>query len=198
MGKLRKYFFSGLVAFLPVALTAYFLFIIITFSDGLLGKYLKPKFQEQFGFYPPGISIIVGVCIILVIGFFVTNFLGRRIYAFFENLLLKLPFFKQIYPALKEIALFLFSRDKLAFKQVAIVEYPRKGIYSIGFLTNDSAQLIKDELRSDLCNVFIPTAPGPLTGFVVMVPKKEIIFPDISVEETIKFIVSGGVLNPIR
>jgi uncharacterized membrane protein len=110
---------------------------------------------------------------------------------------LKLPFFKQVYPALKEMVIFLFRRDQMSsFKQVILVEYPRKGLYSIGFLTNDTAKEINDNIRTELCNVFIPTSPSPLTGFTVLVPKKEIIHTNISIEGAFKFIVSGGVVNP--
>lgn len=198
MNRLRRYFISGIVVFLPLALTIYLFFLAIEFADGLLGKYLQPYFYETFGFYFRGLSILIGIYIIIVIGFFVTNFLGQKFYSFFERLLIRLPFFKQVYPAIKEMAIFLFSRDQLkSFKQVVVVEYPRKGIFSFGFLTNDSSRRIKEKTRHELCNVFIPSAPGPLTGFAVMIPKRDIIFTDISVEEAFKFIVSGGVVNPL-
>jgi len=195
--KLRRYFFSGAIIFLPLSLTVYLFVITINFADGLLGKFIEPYVMDKFGFYYRGMSIIVLMSLIVAIGFFVANFLGKRIYAVFEGLMLKLPFFKQVYPAIKEIALFIFSREKLKFKQVVLVEYPRKGIYSFGFLTNDSAEKICEKTRQELCNIFIPSAPGPLTGFVVFVPKKDLIFADISVEEVVKCIVSGGVVNPI-
>ena len=193
----KKYFLSGLIVFLPVALTVYLFGMAINFADSFFGKYLQPYFYENFGFYFRGISIFVGVCLILVIGFFVTNFLGRKIYNFFEQLLIKLPFFRQVYPAIKEMAIFLFSRERMhSFRQVVIVEYPRKGIYSFGFLTNETSEKMCGAVKTKLCNVFIPSAPGPLTGFVVMVPKKDITVTDVSVEEAFKFIVSGGVVNP--
>ena len=95
------------------------------------------------------------------------------------------------------MAIFLFSRDQLkSFRQVVLLEYPRKGIYSIGFLTNDSAHKLNELTKNELCNIFIPSAPGPLTGFVMMVPKKDIIFTDIKIEDAFRFIVSGGVVNP--
>lgn len=197
MAKGRKYFISGLVVFLPVVLTVYVLVLLVRFSDGLLGKHLQPIFIEQFGFYPPGLGMLVGFLTIIFIGFFATNFLGRRVFKFFEGMLLKLPFVRQVYPAIKEMAVFLFSGDQIrSFKQVVLIEYPRKGIYSFAFLTNDSAQHLNEKVHRELCNVFVPSAPGPLTGFVMMVPKKDIIFTDIRIEEAIKFIVSGGVVNP--
>lgn len=197
MNKLRTYFISGLVVFLPLALTTYFFILAINFTDGFLGKYLQPYFYRNFGFYFRGVGILVGIYIIIVTGFFVTNFLGRKVHNLFERLLLRLPFFKQVYPALKEMALFLFSQDRLkTFKQVVLVEYPRKGVYSYGFLTNDTALKICEQTKTELCNVFVPSSPGPLTGFAILVPKKEIIFTEISIEDAFKFIVSGGVVNP--
>jgi len=195
--RLRKYFISGLVIFLPIALTVYLLFLAISFADGFLGKYLEPYFHETFGFYFRGFGIILAIYIIILIGFLATNFFGKKIHALFERLFLRLPFFKQVYPALKEMAIFLFTRERMAtFKQVVLIEYPRKGVYSMGFLTNDSSKEICDSVKQELCNVFIPSSPGPLTGFTVLVPKKEIIYTKIGIEDAFKFIVSGGVVNP--
>ncbi len=197
INRLKRYFISGLIVFLPLALTVNLFVLAVDFADGLLGKYLEPYFFEQFGFYFRGLSILIGIYIIILFGFFVTNFLGQRVFQYFEKLLIKLPFFRQVYPAIKEIAVFLFSSDRFkSFKQVVLVEYPRKGIYTFGFLTNDSADKICELTKKDMCNVFMPSAPGPFTGYVIMVPKKEIIFTNISIEEAVKFIVSGGVVNP--
>ena len=197
LAKLRKYFLSGLVVFLPISLTIYLFFLAIDFFDGILGKYLEPFFAENFGFYFSGLSIIIGVSIIILIGFLATNFLGKKIYHFFDGMLERLPIFKSIYMAMKEMATFLFARDRFSsFKKVVLVEYPRKGIYAFGFLTNDTSERIAKKTKKELCNVFLPSAPGPLTGYVVLVPKNEIVLLDISVEDAIKVIVSGGVVNP--
>src|SRR5439155_10906429 len=109
--------------------------------------------------------------------------------------LLKLPFFKQVYPAFKEIALFLFSREKFSFRQVVLVEYPRKGLYSVGFLTNEASGQVSQKIGRDLCYVFVPHTPSPLTGFLTLIPKGDLIFPDISVEEAIQIIVTAGVIK---
>lgn len=195
--RLRRYFISGLVVFLPLTLTIYLFVWTIDFADAQLGKFIRPYFYGKFGFYVEGFSILIGVALIIMIGFFASNFFGRRIHSAFEKLLLKLPFFRQVYPALKEMALFLFSREKLAFKQVVLVEYPRKGVYAFGFLTNEeTTEKASKKLKQDLCNVFLPSSPSPVTGFVLMLSKKDIIYTDVSVEEAIKFNVSGGVVNP--
>lgn len=197
IGRIRKYFISGLLVFLPLAITVYFFVWVVNFADGLLGRFLEPIIYEKFGFYIPGLGIAVGVYLIILTGFFVANYLGKKIYDFFEKLLLKFPFFRQVYPAIKEIAHFIFAQDKFSsFKKVVLIEYPRKGIYAFAFLTNDSSKRMTEKIGKDLCNVFVPSAPGPLTGYVILVPRKEIIFTEMTVEEAMKFIVSGGVLNP--
>ena len=195
MNRLRRYFVSGLIIFLPLALTINLLVITFNIADGFLGKYLQPYFAREFGFYVRGISIIICISLIILIGFFATNFLGRTIYPIFEGMLLKLPFFKQVYPAFKEIALFLFSREKFSFRQVVLVEYPRKGLYSVGFLTNEASGQVAKKIGRDLCYVFVPHTPSPLTGFLTLVPKGDLIFPDISVEEAIKIVVTAGVIK---
>ena len=196
-GKLKKYFLSGLVVFLPTALTVYLFIATLNVADSLLGKYIQPYFIKWFGFYFHGLGIILIVYVLLLIGFFASNFFGKRIYEAFERLLIRVPFFKQVYPAIKEMAMFLFTRDRVSqFKQVVIVEYPRKGIYSFGFLTNESSEKLKELTKQDVFNVFVPSAPGPLTGFVMMIPRKDIIFTDVGVEQAFKFILSGGVVNP--
>jgi len=196
MNKLRRYFISGLIVFLPLALTINLLVLMFNISDGFLGKYLQPYFAREFGFYVRGVSILVCLVLIVTLGFLVTNFLGRRLYPLFEGFLLQLPFFKQVYPAFKEISLFLFSREKFNFRQVALVEYPRKGLYSFGFLTNEVPPKVAESTKQELCYVFMPHTPSPLGGFLIMVPKAELILPDISVEEAIKTIISGGVIKP--
>ena len=194
--RIKRYFISGLIAFLPLALTINLLILMFNFADRLLGIYVEPYLLKEFGFYVKGLSILLCLFIILLLGFTINNFLGKTLYANFETFLLNLPFFKQIYPALKEILLFLFSKKKLSFKKVVLVEYPRKGVYAMGFYTNETHRKITSKTpEEELCNVFIPHTPSPFGGFLVMFPKKDIIILDISIEEALKIIVSAGVIN---
>ncbi len=194
MNNLRRYFFAGLVAFLPLALTVKLLLVTFNIADNFLGKYIEPYFSKEFGFYFRGFSILICVVLILIIGFLVTNYFGRKIHPFFERLLLQLPFFKQVYPALKEISLFLFSGEKMDFRQVVLIEYPRAGLYSVGFVTNDVPEKVGGKTLQELCYVFVPHTPSPLTGFLTLVPKNTLIFPDLTIEEALKIIISGGVI----
>jgi len=195
--RLQRYFVSGIIIFLPLALTINLFFLTISLADGLLGRYIEPYFSREFGFYFRGVSISISILLIFLIGFFAHHLFGHKIIPYFERLLLRLPFFKQVYPALKELSLFLFSREhqKITFERVVLVEYPRKGIYTIAFWTNDSPRKISEKVGEELCNIFVPSTPSPLTGFFILVPKKDLIFPDISVEEAVKIVMSGGVVK---
>ncbi len=195
MNRLKRYFISGLIVFLPLALTVKLLVLTFATADGFLGKYIEPYFSREFGFYFRGVSLLICIFLILLIGFLITNFLGKKIYPLFERFLLQLPFFKQVYPAFKEISLFLFSREHFNFRQVVLVEYPRKGLYSIGFLTNEVPKKISEKTSQELCYVFVPHTPSPLTGFLTLVPKNDLVYPNITVEEAIKIVVSGGVIK---
>ncbi len=205
--KMRNYFISGLIIFLPLTLTIVLIVWGITSLDGWLGNVLQPLIEDRYGedFYFEGVyriafhtlCVTLLIYVIILIGMFARNFVGQKVYDMFEQLLVKLPFFRQLYPAFKEISIFLFSRERMvSFKQVVMLEYPRKGIYSVGFLTNDAPAQVKDVIKKDLCNVFISTSPSPLTGFTVIIPRKELIFLDVSIESAFKFILSGGVVNP--
>lgn len=196
MERLRRYFLYGLTIFLPFLLTVYIIIIVFNFADGFLGKFIKPLFINFFGFYPWGISIVISALLILVAGFLATHFFGKELYPAIEKLLLKLPFFREVYPSVKQLASFLFSREKKTFKQVVLVEYPRKGIYAMGFLVSDPSKVICEKVGKELCNILIPSSPSPFSGFVALVPKEEIIFLDITIEDAIKFFVSDGVVNP--
>jgi len=196
---LRRYFLSGLGVFLPLALTIYLFIWAFNFTDGFFGKFIRPLFPDEFRYYFPGLSILAGILLIILIGFLVTNYVGRRFHLFIEQMLLKVPFFREVYPAFKELTGFFFSEEKkLQFKQVVIVEYPSAGILAMGFLTNDAPQKVCEKMGRPLVNVFIPSVPNPLTGFVVMFPREKITITDIPVDEAIKYFVSGGVVSELQ
>ena len=192
MNKLKRYLLTGLIVLLPVVLTAYVLIAIFRFSDGILGRFI----EGLIGFYIPGIGFVLSLVIVLFTGFLTTVLLGKRIFIVIENMFLKFPLVRQIYPSAKQIINFLFSKDKLQFKKVVLIEYPRKGIWSLGFITNETVQEIKTKTGQDLLNVFIPSSPGPITGYIMFVPKKDIIFLDMTIEDALKLIISDGVVNP--
>ncbi len=194
--KLRHYFITGLAVLLPVFLTGYIIFLIFNFAEALTGKYLNNYLLRNFNFFIPGLGLLLTIIIIVCIGFISSRFLGRKIFPFFESLFLRFPFVRQLYPSIKKIVSFFFSQDKKLFKQVVLVEYPRKGIWSVAFVTNESAPLVNKKLGGEYLNVFVPTSPTPLSGFFILVAKEEAVFVDMSIEDALKIIISGGVLNP--
>jgi uncharacterized membrane protein len=194
--RFKKYFFSGLAVFLPMGLTIYVFIWVLNFAESIFGRYLRPFFLDYYDFYFWGLGIIVLLLIILFCGFLVTNYFGRQLQATTEKLMLRIPLMANIYPAFKEIAKFIFRDKKARVERVVLVEWPRKGCYSIGFLTNTAPKQVTEKLNLKLVNVLIPTVPNPLTGFVIMFPEAEVISLPITVEEAVKIIVSGGVVNP--
>lgn len=194
--KLKRYFATGLLVTLPVFFTIYLLFMVFRFIDGIWGKVINYYIKKSIGFSIPGLGFILGLLTILVVGFVATNFVGRRIMHALEAWFLKFPFIRQIYPALRQIVDSFLSKESPAFKKVVLVEYPSKGIWSVGFLTNDGFKEAEEKANTGLLHVFIGTTPTPLSGFLILVPKNEVKFLDISVEDGIKLIVSGGIVKP--
>lgn len=196
MHKIRRYFIAGLLITLPVFITIYFLFISFRFIDGVCGGVINYFLKKELGFSLPGIGIILGILTVLVVGFLATRFLGKRIFPAIEKWFLKFPFIRQIYPPAKQIVNFLLSKEKPAFKKVVLVEYPSKGIWSVGFITSESFKEAKEKIGKELLHIFIASTPSPFTGYFILIPKDAVKFLDISVEDGIKLIVSGGILTP--
>lgn len=196
MNKLKRYFFAGLLTILPIFLTVYLLLLIFRWIDNIIGRFINSYLKTTFGFSIPGLGFIVAALIILVTGFIVSHLLNKRALPLLERWFLKLPGIKQVYPSIKQIVGFIFSKDKAAFKKVVLVEYPSKGIWSVGFMTNEGFREAQELTGQELVHVLIGTTPGPWTGFLILVPKREVKFLEMSVEEGMKLIVSGGILKP--
>ncbi len=190
--KIKKYFITGVVVLVPIWLTIYVLISIFNFLDGILGKYLSVNYY----YYVPGFGFFIFIFFILIFGFLASKFLvGKKIFMKFEKWFSSLPIIKSVYPTLKYIFNFVSEQKEFGFKNVVLVEYPSKGIWSIGFLTNDDFDIVNKALDSEMVSVFIPSVPNPLTGFVIFVSKKEVKSLDIPVSEALKIIVSGGVVK---
>lgn len=196
MNSFKKYFITGLVVVIPVSLTFYILFAVFQFIDNILGRFLTGYIKNAWGFYVPGIGFIICILLILLVGILATRFLRKRIFLDFEKWFSRLPLIKNVYPALKQVILFVSAQKEFGFKKVALVEYPSRGIWSIGFITNEGFANLNQATGKDLVAVFMMISPGPLSGYVVFVPKEEIKFPDMSVHEALNIIISGGVFNP--
>lgn len=196
MKNIRRYFITGLLVTLPAFFTIYLLFVIVKFIDGIFGKPVNVFLKHEFGFAVPGVGFILGLIFVMGVGVIATNLLVRNIFRPIERWFLKLPFVKQVYPSAKQIVDSFISKEKSAFKKVVLVQYPSKGIWSIGFMTNEAFLEAKEGSGEDLLSILIATTPSPFTGFVIFVPRKEVKILDMTIEEGIKVVVSGGIVNP--
>jgi len=186
---LRKYFVTGLATLFPTAVTIYLLVVIFKFADGLLGRYLRAQI--------PGLGLLLTVLIILLVGIISSHFFGRVVFLAFEAWFSRFPVVKKIYPPVKQLATFVFSEEekKERFRRVVMVQYPRTGAYSMAFVTNEYPAG-SFGLSFDLLTLLIPTPPSPFTGPVIFVPKDDVIPINVSVEEALTMIISGGIANP--
>lgn len=193
---IRRYLLTGIIIILPVLLTTFLFLWLFRLLDGILGHYINAYLLTHYGYSIPGLGIIFGLLIVFLAGFFVTHLVNAKVIKFFENWFIKFPVIKQIYPATKKIVSFLFTDTRARFKKTVLIEYPRKGIYTLCFVTNEGFEHFNKKTKKELVNIFIPSTPGPLTGFFVMVPKEDVIVVDVPVEDALKMLISGGVVQP--
>lgn len=189
---IKQTFIKGLFALLPIVITLYALYFFISLLDNFLGGFITLIFGRPL----PGIGLLASLILILITGFFVTNFVGARIVSFGENLIHKIPIVHKIYFGVKQIIDSISLQGKQLFSKVVLVEYPRKGYYAMGFVTGECKGEVQDKTSAHLVNVFIPTTPNPTSGMLILVPQNEIIYLDMTIEEGLKLIISAGVVVP--
>jgi uncharacterized membrane protein len=199
--RLRNLLLAGLLILAPVYLTIYVLVLLFRFMDGIFAPLIDRTigtFIGERGIHIPGLGILLTLIVILFLGWLSKQVLGRRILDIVESLIRRIPIAKSVYGATKGV-LEAVSRDQAdAFKRVVLIEYPRRGIYGIGFVTGTAARWTGDDprLNEELVPVFVPTTPNPTSGFLLMVPPQEIVECTMTVEEGIRMVVSGGILQP--
>lgn len=192
---MKRKFITGLVVILPIGLTLFIIWFLVTRVGGILGVVFK-KIPCLSTLPYPVTSLIGFVAIILliyIIGVITSGYIGNRILRFTENLISRFPLIRTIYISARKITDAIF-RDKSAFKKAVLIEFPRKGVYAIGFLTNEASWGIRGD--EDNVNIFIPTAPNPTSGFYLIVPKSQVIDAHLSIDEALRTIISGGVIVP--
>ncbi len=189
LSRLRNNFFAGAVVLIPIGITVYLSVFIIKVSTKLLPKELNPN--SYLPFEIPGIEIIIAIFLITFIGWLSLSFLGKKIFELINKILKKIPILRTIYSAINQMTESLTKSDNKQ-KSVVLLEYPKKDVWAVGFATKENKGIINDKIGNDLVNVFVPTTPNPTSGFLLMVPKKNLIFLDISFEQASKFIVSAG------
>lgn len=190
--RLRNYLIAGLLVILPVAVTILVLVAIFRYLDNLLG----PVFHYMLGRRVPGLGLVTGVLLILATGAMASNVLGRRVVGLFDRVMLRIPLARTIYAATKQVSDGLLHQNRAAFKQAVLVEWPRQGLYSIGFVTGETRGEAQDKTRERVVNVFIVTTPNPTTGFLCLVPESELIPLEMSLEDALKMVVSAGIVTP--
>lgn len=201
MKNLRKYIVAGLLVWLPLAVTYLLLNAAVNIMDGLLDRMVRilpPQYrpEELFGIDIPGLGVVFTFLLLLITGVLAANFVGRAFVGGWESLLDRIPFVRSIYSAAKNFAEIVFSDSSNAFKNVLLVEYPRKGIYSLAFQTSTDLGEVQGRTGEEVVGCFVPTTPNPTSGFIIIVPKKDVHVLDMEVDEALKMIISLGVVVP--
>ncbi|MDA8676684.1 DUF502 domain-containing protein [Candidatus Pelagibacter bacterium] len=190
--KLRNNFIAGIVVLIPIGITLYLTLFLVKISGKIIPKKINPNNYLPFDI--PGVEILIALLIITFIGWISLSFIGKKFFEFFNNFLKKIPILRTIYSAIGQMTE-SFTKSDNSEKSVVLLEYPRKGIWVVGFATRENHGIIRDKVKEELINVFVPTTPNPTSGFLLMVPKKDLIYLSVSFEQASKFIVSAGTTN---
>ena len=202
LSRVRNYFLTGIIVTAPIAITFAVAMWVINWIDSKVVPLIPSSYNPQIllqthtGVHIPGIGLIVVLIGLTVIGFLAAGLLGRFIVRVGENILNRMPIIRSIYGALKQIFETILRSSSRSFREVALIEYPRRGIWAIGFITTKTTGEVRSEIKEDVVNVFLPTTPNPTSGFLLFVPRKDLIILDMGVEEAIKMIVSAGIVTP--
>ncbi len=190
--RIRNNFIAGIVVLIPIGITLYLTVFFIRISGKIVPKKINPNNYLPFDI--PGLEILIALLVITIIGWLSLSFLGKKFFEFFNNILKKIPILRTIYSAIGQMTE-SFTKTDNKQKSVVLLEYPRKGVWAVGFATKDNEGIIKENLKDEIVNVFVPTTPNPTSGFLLMVPKKDLIYLNVSFEQASKFIVSAGTTN---
>jgi uncharacterized membrane protein len=191
--RIRNNFIAGIVVLIPIGITLYLTLAIVKVSSKILPKEINPNNYLPYNI--PGIEIIIALLLITLIGWLSLSFIGKKLLNIFDNILNKIPILRTVYSAFTQM-LETLTKSEVNKKNVVLVEYPRKGTWAVGFATNKNTGEIKNKIGQEVINVFVPTTPNPTSGFLLMFPKEDVIYLDITFEQASKFIVSAGSTNP--
>ena len=187
--RIRNYFIAGIVVLIPIGITIYVTIFLVSISSKILPKEINPNHYLPYNI--PGLEIFISIILITLIGGLSLSFIGKKMLDLFNNVLKRIPILRTIYSALGQMTETFTKSDK-GKKNVVLLEYPRKGAWAVGFATKDNRGEINNKTKKTLVNVFVPTTPNPTSGFLLMIPKDELIYLDMTFEEASKFIVSAG------
>jgi uncharacterized membrane protein len=190
--RLRTYLIAGLLVVLPAGVTVYVLIALFRFLDNLLG----PVLRYLVGVQIPGLGLVAGVALILVTGALASNMIGRRVVHGFDWVMMRIPFARTIYSATKQLSDSVLQHNRAAFREAVLVEWPREGVYTVGFVTGETRGEAQAKTTERVINVFVVTTPNPTTGFLCLVPESQVTRLEMSVEDALKLVVSAGIITP--
>ncbi len=198
IARLRRYLLTGILVTAPITITIYLTYIFLSFVDSKV-VHLLPKewYEALYGqTVIPGLGLIIVIAVFIAIGWLATNFLGRLFIRISEYIVDQIPVARTLYSAIKQIFETIMASQSNAFREVVMMEYPRKGVWSIGFVTGTSKGEVQETTEEETINVFVPTTPNPTSGYLLFVPKKELKYLKMTVEEGVKLVVSAGIITP--
>ena len=190
--KLRNNFIAGIVVLIPIGITLYLTLFFVKISGKIIPKKINPNNYLPFDI--PGLEILIALFLITFIGWISLSFIGKKFFELFDNFLKRIPILRTIYSAIGQMTE-TFTKTDNSEKSVVLLEYPRKGIWVVGFATKENKGIIQNKVNEDIVNIFVPTTPNPTSGFLLMLPKKDLIYLSVSFEQASKFIVSAGTTN---
>ena len=191
--KIRNYFFTGVIVLIPIGFTLYLSKFLINISSKVLPNYINPN--SYLAFSIPGLEILITILFITIVGGLSLSFLGKKILKLIDKLFKQIPLLGTFWSAIQQMSE-SFKQNKHKKKSVVLIEYPRKGIWAVGFATKENEGEITNKIQKKVLNIFVPTTPNPTSGFLLMVPIDDVIYLDMSFEEASKFIVSAGTTSP--
>jgi uncharacterized membrane protein len=198
LARLRAYFLAGVLVTAPVAITFYIVWLIVSFVDNRVSQLIPARYNPEnyLPFGIPGLGLVIAIIVLTLIGAVTAGYLGRVVVRLSDAILARMPVVRSIYGATKQIFETVLAHKSTAFRQVCLLEYPRRGIWSLGFVTGTTVGEIQERTSDQVVNVFLPTTPNPTSGFLLLVPTRDLILLKMSVEDGIKMVISGGILTP--
>ncbi len=196
--RLRAYFFAGVLVTAPIGITLYLAWLIIDLIDSQITPLIPERYNPEtyLPFSIPGLGLIVAMIVLTFIGAFAAGLIGRWMVSLSERMMARMPVVRNVHSALKQILETVLAKQSNAFRQVVLIEYPRRGIWAIGFITGDTIGEVQNMTEDETVNVFLPTTPNPTSGFLLFLPRHECHVLGMTVEEGIKMVVSGGIVTP--
>ena len=195
--KIRNYFLAGIITLIPIFITVYLTFLVIDVFSRIVPDAINPN--KYLPFRIPGLEIFIAIIITIIIGFISLSYFGKKILILGEQLLQKVPVLRSVYSGATQFTKsFQSAEDGSNNKKVVLIEFPRSGSWAVGFATNENSKQISSKINDTLVNVFIPTTPNPTSGFLVLIPKKDIIYLNMNFEDAMKFIISVGAIGELK